>query len=240
MTRSFIFVASLCLTLAYSFQPNASAQQEDLKKAVIRSEMATAIIADALSATQPYIPDEVVRKAKAIAVFPDVSRVNLLLEHLTVGYGVLSRRTPHGWSLPAYYAFKGGKVGPHSIGKESPDIILLFMSDEVLQQISKGRIELTGNKKAVGGPLVTSPGPLTEEQKNAAILAYTVSRGQPEGKTYPVMTPLGGYQLYPDNNMNKRVYGLKANEVLALERTTSGNLLNGVDQFQLKLNVLVR
>ena len=218
-----------------------SQKAESLSKAVSRSEKASAIIESALDSSQPHIPAEIIQRAKAIGVFPDVSRVNLVMEHLMIGYGVVCRRTSKGWSLPAYYAFKGGKLGLNPAGKESPDIILLFMDEKLVEKISKGEIYLEGKRNAVGGPIATESGTGAIEVPNKSIIVYTLDKGRLTNNSYKSSSFLGGYRIYPDNNMNKEVYKLKAKDVLGMEQFRAGESLPmGLDRLQQKLRSVVQ
>lgn len=103
------FSSMLVLGLSFS-SISISAQKieaDQLKKAIQRSETAANILSGIVNVSNKGIPIELIEKAEAIAVFPHVVKAKLLLQQLTIGYGVISRRLPGGWTQPAFYSFRG-------------------------------------------------------------------------------------------------------------------------------------
>lgn len=55
------------------------------------------------------IPKELIDKAQAIGVFPGVLKAAFIFGGRE-GKGVISRRTPTGWSAPAFFSLGGGSI----------------------------------------------------------------------------------------------------------------------------------
>jgi lipid-binding SYLF domain-containing protein len=201
-------VAVVCLLLVA-----ASAQKVDkgkLDAASRRAGKAAKALTD-LSALPPdeSIPRELIERARAIAVFPDVDKTNLLFVKAMKGYGIMSRRVPGGWGTPAFYGFAVSDKGWTRVKSDQPDIIMLFMDDDILKKFEKDHVKLEGE----AGPV----GVLTPEKENAvrgaSIVIYALSGGKLRGVSVEddITTETG---INSDNNVNKAVYGLKAREVL--------------------------
>jgi lipid-binding SYLF domain-containing protein len=189
----------------------ALAQKIDKAKldtAARRSGKATKVLTD-LSALPPgeTIPRELLEKARAVAVFPDVDRVNILFLKAMKGYGLMSRRVPGGWGTPAFYGFAIMDRGWTLVKPAGAGIIMLFMDDDTLKKFEKDHVDL----EAAAGPV----GEVTAEKErhDAGIIIYALSDGKLRGiEVEDDDTTQSG--INSDNNINKAVYGLKAREVL--------------------------
>lgn len=191
--------------------PAATAQEVDqhrLETAERRAGKAVKVIAG-LSALPPAesIPKELLARAQAVAVFPDVDKLNMLTLKFMKGYGVVSRRGEGGWSMPAFYGFAVTDKGWTRVKSDEPGIIMLFMDDALFR---KDGMEL----EAEEGPV----GELTPDKekriRGASVIAYSLSGGTLRGVSVErdSSTQTG---ISSDNNVNKAVYGLKGREVLA-------------------------
>ena len=135
----------------------AHAQKVDKAKldtAARRSDKAAKVLTD-VSALPPgeTIPRELIERARAVAVFPDVDKVNLLFQKAMKGYGVMSRRVPGGWSAPAFYSFGASDIGWTRVKAEEPSLIMLFMTDDILKRFEKDSVEFSDELIGRAGPL---------------------------------------------------------------------------------------
>ena len=184
--------------------------QGKLDAAARRSGKAVKVLAD-VSALPPgeSIPRALLERARAVAVFPDVDRVNILVMKAMKGYGLMSRRTPDGWGTPAFYGFAVTDKGWSKVAPGNAGIIMLFMDDDTLKKFEKDHVKFEG----AAGPV----GELTDEQEKrlsaAGIIIYALSDGKLRGIEVEDddSTQTG---INSDNNINKAIYGLKAREVL--------------------------
>ncbi|MEK6325540.1 MAG: lipid-binding SYLF domain-containing protein [Acidobacteriota bacterium] len=206
-------------------------EPKQLKKAVERSEKSADVLKTIVELPHSGIPRALIDNAHAVGVIPHVVTANFIFGKLSLGYGVISRRNPAGWSLPAYYVFSGAGFG----GGDTADIILLFMNETVLSWFQKGRVQMKGEKRPTSGPV----GSITDEQKaqtaKANIIAYTLYKGILVG------AGLGGgffksFLLNPDNNLNKPLYGVKGRDVLAGKEIDPQSVPAGINAFPQALN----
>jgi len=154
------------------------------------------------------IPRELLERAQAIAVFPDVLRAAFVFGGRG-GKGVISRRLADGsWSAPAFFTLGGGSFGAQ-IGASKTDLVLLIMNEAGLQGLLKDKVTLGGDVSIAAGPVGRSASASTNVTLDAGILSYSRSKGAFIGAA------LEGAVINPDNDLNQAVYGLKARDVLS-------------------------
>jgi lipid-binding SYLF domain-containing protein len=144
------------------------------------------------------IPIELLQRARAIAIVPNVIRGGLVFFGGRRGRGVLITRIEQGeWSNPAFITLTGGSAGLQ-IGAESTDFVLIFANDNAVKNIQNGKFTLSGEATAVAGPLgrhATSA--LTFR---AEVYGYVRSRGLFAGAAFE------GAKLALDSEANEGFY----------------------------------
>ena len=188
----------------------AQAQAKNQKKladAAKEAQKASDVFTDIMNVREKAIPQSLLDKAEAIAVFPGVIKAGFIVGGRG-GHGVISRRTRNGWSAPAFFHLGGGSVGLQ-IGASSTDFVLLFMNDSALGGLLKDKFEIGGESSAAAGPVGRSASATTDAQLKAQILSYSRSRGAFAG------LEIKGVVISADNDDNVAVYGMKAVDVLA-------------------------
>lgn len=240
-TKSLSVAGASLLMLALLLSPHAVGSaavnsDEQAKKAAERASNAVNIL-EAVAGDKG-IPRELLDEAQAVAVFPHLVKTKLLIEQLSVSLGVVSTRLPTGWSYPAYYGFVGAGFEFNVPGKESADVVMLFMNKEAAGWFQKGRFELGGEKKAVKGEV----GALTDEQRaglaKANVILYTSVGGEVSGKGFD-SNFFNSFGVGPDNKLNKAVYGVKSSEILAGKQPTTNSLPQGVTDFRAAISRLL-
>lgn len=200
-----VVVVSVSFTGAFA----QKVDKEKLDTGTKRATAAAKVLTDAAALpTSGAMPKELLAKARVIAVFPNVMKINVLFQKGMKGYGLAARRVGEDWSMPAFYGFGVSDKGWTKVKSESPGVIMIFTSDKVFE---KDHIAIAG---AVEGPVGDK---LTEqEQKRIAdygIFFYALGDGELRGVSVAddssAMSGLG-----IDNNINKAVFGLKGIEVL--------------------------
>ena len=152
------------------------------------------------------IPEELIAKAKAIAVFPNVVKVAFTVGG-EGGRGVVSRRVGDGWGTPVFLRAGGGSFGPQ-IGVSSTDLFVLLMTDESVDSLLKDRVGLGGEAGIAAGPVGRNAGAATDALLYAAILSYSRSRGLFAGLA------LKGIVVTAEDDLNLAVYNKTAEELL--------------------------
>ena len=199
----------LCLTLLLGLASLASAQSKRSKKlneATERSRKAARAFTEIMAAPDKAIPHDLLDKAEAVAVFPNVIKAGFIVGGRG-GRGVISRRVKGGWSAPAFFNLGGASIGLQ-IGASSTDFVLLFMNDDALKGLLEDKFEIGGEGSIAGGPVGRSASASTDAQLQAGILSYSRSKGLFAG------IELKGVVISPDNDDNRAVYGMTARDIL--------------------------
>ena len=145
------------------------------------------------------VPQGLRDKAKAIAVFPKVTKAALGFGG-RYGKGVISYRGANGWSPPAFLTMTGGSWGLQ-IGVESADVILYFMTDESVHSLLSSKFTLGGKAGVAAGPIGRTAEADTDIKLNAEIYSYARSKGLFAGVS------LEGARVAPDDESATAFYG---------------------------------
>src|SRR5271165_4832034 len=105
-----------------------------------RLDDSSKVLNELLGAPDKGIPDEVLEKAKCVAVVPSMIKGGFIFgaEH---GRGVATCRTEHGWSAPAFFVVTGGSWGLQ-IGVEGVQVVMLIMNDRGLNQLLSAKFKI--------------------------------------------------------------------------------------------------
>jgi len=218
---------SLSLLLTVSLATVAQSQSKDAKRiaeATREAAKAAQVFTEIMNTPDRAIPQKLLDKAEAIAVFPGVIKAGFIVGG-RAGDGVISRRVKGGWSAPAFFNLAGGSIGLQ-IGAAKTDYVLLFMNDDALAGLLKDKFEIGGEGSVAAGPVGRSTSATTDALLRAQIISYSRSKGLFAG------LELKGTVISPDNNDNLAVYGMKADEVLSpTHRWTMAKMPAGVRIF---------
>ena len=165
-----------------------------------------------MAAPDKGIPEEVLHGAKCIAVVPDMGKGGFIVggEH---GRGVVTCRTAHGWSAPAFISIGGGNFG-FQAGGQSVDLVMLFMNDKGVQGLLSSKFELSGEASAVAGPVGRHASAGTDWKMNTEALSYSRSKGLFVG------VAVDGAKIQQDNDSTVACYGKN----VSFRETLSGHV----------------
>jgi len=198
-----------------------------VKDAAAQSAKAAKAFEAIMQVPDKAIPRELLTRAKAIAVFPEVLKVAFTVGG-EGGRGVVCRRVADGWGSPVFIRGGGGSVGPQ-IGASSTDFVLLLMNDESVEGLMKDKFELGGEASIAAGPVGRNAGAGTDALMQAAILSYSRSHGLFVGAN------LKGIVLRPEDDLNLAVYNKTARELLSEPATGDGSPESGLKAFPQEL-----
>jgi lipid-binding SYLF domain-containing protein len=164
-----------------------------------RLQAAGQVMNEIMAAPDKGIPEEVLNGAKCIAVVPDMAKGGFVVggEH---GRGVVTCRTAHGWSAPAFISIGGGNFG-FQAGAQSVDLIMLFMNDKGVQGLLSSKFELTGEASATAGPVGRHASAGTDWKMNTEALSYSRTEGLFVG------VAVDGAVIQQDNDSTVACYG---------------------------------
>jgi lipid-binding SYLF domain-containing protein len=200
---SFLFALMLLVLFATATQAQKQSRMQDAAR---HSREAAEVFTQIMNVKEKAIPKELLDKAEAIAVFPDVVKAAFIIGGRG-GQGVISRRLRNGWSAPAFFNLAGGSFGAQ-IGAQKTDYVLLIMNNDGLNGVLKDKFELGGEVSVAAGPVGREAAASTNPRLDAGILSYSRSKGAFIGAA------LKGAVISADNDLNEAVYSTKANELL--------------------------
>ena len=195
---------------------NAKEMRKQQKEGRGEVREATKVFRQIMSVPDKGIPRELLEKAEAIGVFPNVVKAGFIIGGRG-GDGVVARRTANGWSAPVFYNIGGASIGAQ-IGAKKTDYIMLFMNEGALRDLLDDKLEFEGDLSFAAGPIGRTVGAGTNLTADAGILIYSRSKGAFIGAS------IGGAVLTADNSINQAFYKMKAGEVL--DKPESVNLTN--------------
>jgi len=211
-TRQNVVVVGVALAaMAVASQPAPEARAVDSRdkqrqEAADQSEKAAKAFDAIMEVPDKAIPRELVARARAIAVFPQVVKVALTVGG-EGGRGVVSRRRGDEWGSPVFFRGGGPSFGAQA-GASSTDYFLLMMNDESVDGLMKDRFAFGGEVGVAAGPVGRNAGAGTDALMHAAILSYSRSRGVFAG------ADVKGVVLRPEDDLNRAVYNQKAADLL--------------------------
>jgi lipid-binding SYLF domain-containing protein len=199
-----VFTVPVFLILTIS--AGSYAQNKEIRDASKTADKATRALNEVMGIPADAIPEGLIKRAKAVAVFPDVLKAAFVIGG-SGGKGLITRRVGDGWSAPAMFNMGGGSFGAQ-IGASSTDYVMLFMTDDSLQALLQDKFEIGGEASVAAGPVGRTAKASTDAQLKAAILSYSRSKGLFAGVS------LSGAVISPDNDANRALYALTAKEIL--------------------------
>jgi lipid-binding SYLF domain-containing protein len=156
-------------------------------------------LTELINAPDNGIPQEILAKAKCVAVVPDMVKGGFVIggQH---GRGVVTCRTPNGWSAPAPITVSGGSWGAQ-IGVQAADVVLLFLNDHAVQSLLSDKVKLGAEASIAAGPVGRHAEADTDLKLNAEILSYSRTKGLFAG------LDLSGAAVRQDNDSTVALYG---------------------------------
>jgi len=195
MTNRFVATAiALACLIGY---PSAQAPQETAEARRLRD--AAMVFSEIMGAQDKAVPEAILGKAEGIAIFPSTVKAGFIFGGMH-GRGVLSARTPNGWSAPAFFTLTGGSFGLQ-IGGQAADLVLVINDRRGLENLVRNQFKLGADVGVAAGPVGRDAQAATDIQLRAQILSYSRSRGLFAGVT------VNGSTIRQDLDANERFYG---------------------------------
>jgi len=201
-----ISLGAISTLLLLSLPVQTPAQKSRMQDASRHAREASDAFTEIINIREKSIPKELLDKAEAIAVFPNVIKAAFVIGGRG-GQGVISRRIRGGWSAPAFFNLSGGSFGAQ-IGASKTDYVLLIMNDAGVNGLLKDKFEIGGEVGVAAGPVGREASASTDAMLQAGILSYSRSKGAFIGAA------LKGAAITPDNDLNEAVYRKKASQLL--------------------------
>jgi lipid-binding SYLF domain-containing protein len=186
-------------------------------KYAARARRAGEVIAELTRVPDHAPPVSLLEQATCIAVVPHMVEAGLGFGG-KVGFGLVSCRTPVGWSLPAFMGLKGGSFGLQ-LGGEAADVVLVFVNDDAGEQIGRSTFDLGAEASLAAGPVGRELNAAADYRAQAEIYAYSKAKGLFGGLA------LTGTKWEIDDDANRAVYGSTRVFATSTERPLAARLL---------------
>lgn len=187
-----VLIAALAVPLLAS-----SDKQEDES----RINRATEVFQQIMATPDKAIPHDLLDSAKCIGIIPGEKKFALGVGG-NYGKGLVTCRTPNGWSAPLFIAVGGGSYG-FQIGGQSTDIVMIFRNRNGVDSLLSDKFKIGADATAAAGPVGRHAAADTDVKLNSQILTYSRSRGAFAGIS------LDGAVVQPDESGNTAMYGEK-------------------------------
>ncbi len=158
------------------------------------------VMAEVMMTPEQSIPEELLAKANAIAIYPNVLKAGFIFGG-RFGRGVVLRKDDNGkWGPVAFSTIGGGSWGLQ-IGGSATDLILVIMNERGLNGLLSNNFTVGADAAVAAGPVGRNSEAATDLTLRAGIISYSRSRGLFAGMA------LDGAVLTQDNNSNTAYYG---------------------------------
>jgi lipid-binding SYLF domain-containing protein len=197
-----VVLLAVWLLASARFAPQVMAQAATFEERA-RAQKAARAFQEIMSAPDQGVPQEILDRAKCVAVFPSVKKAGFVFGG-QFGKGLISCRRDGGgsWGSPAFFAIGGGSFGLQ-IGGQAVDLVLVIMNKDGVENLLKDKFEIGAGAAVSAGPVGRNAAASTDVLLKAQMLSYSRSRGLFAG------LELKGAVITPDNDANKDVYGAK-------------------------------
>jgi len=202
--RKFVYFAAIILLLQ---APIFAQNSKEVSSAAKTAQKATKALDEIMAIRERSIPSDLLHKAKAVAVFPNVIKGAFIVGGQG-GKGLIMRKVGNSWGPPTMFKLGGGSVG-FQIGGSSTDVVMLFMTDNSVKNLLEDKFEIGGEASAAAGPVGRTAKASTDAQLQAQILSWSRSKGLFAGIS------LSGVVINPDNDANNALYSHSAKELLS-------------------------
>lgn len=196
MKRSFITF----LTAAAFFANGIPAHADSAPQLDARLAEAKLVLDEIMMSPDQSIPEELLAKAKAIAIYPNVLKGGFIFG-ARFGKGVVLARDAQGKWGPAAFSTIGGGSWGLQIGGQMTDLVFVVMNERGLNGLLSNNFTLGADASVAAGPVGRYSQAATDLSLRAGILAYSRSRGLFAG------VALDGAVVTQDNNSNTAYYG---------------------------------
>jgi SH3 domain-containing YSC84-like protein 1 len=198
VSKSLSFGFLIPYTLILFGASNIWARPLELENRISES---TRALKDMMDAPDGSIPSDLLRRSRAVVIFPSVIKAGLGVGG-QYGTGVVLRRNPstRKWGPPAFITLVGGSFG-WQVGVQATDLVLLVMSDVSLRGLFHDKFTIGADASVAAGPIGRDASASTDIALSAGILSYSRAKGIYAGVS------LQGTVMQANWEANERYYG---------------------------------
>ena len=222
---------SLILAVLALLVWSGSAWAGDKQDAVLKVKEADVVVSQIMSGQDNTIPVDLLRKCRAVVIFPDMVKAGFIVGGQYGTGVVLVRRSEGGFSAPAFFVMGGVSAGLQ-IGAQAADVIMLVMNEKGLKGILNNKLKFGADAGVAAGPVGRrAEASLTGANLHADVYSYSRTKGAFAG----ISLEGGGIDF--DAETSKAYYGkaFSARDILEKGRATAPpsaqNLINTLNSY---------
>ena len=140
-----------------------------------RLDNSRVIVNEIMNTPDQGIPGSIMKQATCVAVVPGLKKGAFVFGG-QYGQGVVTCRTGHGWSAPAFIRMAGGSFGLQ-IGGQDTDLVLVAVNDRGMQDLLSSKFKIGADAAAAAGPVGRNTQASTNLTLKSELLTYSRSRG---------------------------------------------------------------
>jgi len=190
--------------------PALASSKEDIDK---RLASATATLDEIMAVPDKSVPESILEQATCVGVVPGLLK-GAFIFGAEYGQGVVSCRTGHGWSAPAFIKMEGGSFG-FQIGGSGTDLVLVAVNQKGFQDLLKSKFKIGGDVGAAAGPVGRDTQAATNWKLQSELLTWSRSKGLFAG------VDLNGLAVFENTEDTTKFYG----QPHSFEQLLKGNVL---------------
>ncbi len=159
------------------------------------------VLKEMINAPDGGIPSDLLRRCRAVIIFPSVIKAGLGIGG-QYGKGVVLRRQAptRKWGPPAFVRLIGGSFG-WQVGVQATDLVLLVMNDVSLRGLFHDKFTIGADASLAAGPIGRDASASTDVAFSSGILSYSRAQGIFAGLS------LQGSMIQADWVANEGYYG---------------------------------
>ncbi|MGC2299960.1 MAG: lipid-binding SYLF domain-containing protein [Acidobacteriaceae bacterium] len=148
---------------------------QDKTKLATRLDAARDVLNQIMATPDKQIPESILRQATCVAVVPGMLK-GAFIFGAEYGQGVVTCRTPRGWSGPVFIRMEGGSWG-FQIGGQGTDLVLVAVNDKGLQDLLHSKFKIGADASASAGPVGRDAQASTNWKLQSELLTWSRSKG---------------------------------------------------------------
>src|ERR1700728_621176 len=148
---------------------------QDKGKIDARLDAARDVLNQVMATPDKQIPDSILKQATCVGVVPGMLK-GAFIFGAEYGQGVVTCRTPRGWSGPVFIRLEGGSWG-FQIGGQGTDLVLVAVNDKGFQDLLHSKFKIGADASAAAGPVGRHATASTDILLHAELLSYSRTRG---------------------------------------------------------------
>lgn len=145
------------------------------QKLIDRLDSAQQTLNSIMAVPDKSIPSSILEEATCVGVVPGLLK-GAFIFGAEYGQGVVTCRTPRGWSGPVFIRMAGGSWG-FQIGGKGTDLVLVAVNRKGFQDLLQSKFKIGASASAAAGPVGRDAGASTNWKMQSELLTWSRARG---------------------------------------------------------------